>query len=611
MATAIVSGVQSAGVATSVKHFVANEQEFNRDRIQSAISERALRELYLRPFQTVVRRAQPWTVMSSYNLVNGPHTAENRELLTDILRGEWSFGGLVMSDWFGGEDVTAMLNAGNDLMMPGTGTQEAKLRAAVASGAVSRAALDASVTRVLELVLRSNTFRGVASSERPDLAAHAAVARAGAAESMVLLRNEVAGKNAASRATLPFAAGRTIAAFGNTSYDPIAGGTGSGNVNRAYTISVVQGLEAAQAHVDSALSGEYTRYLAEKKPAKGPTSLMDVFAPPKVIPEYAPSAEAIARAADHDDVAVITIGRIAGEGSDRKVADDFTLRAPERALIEQVSTAFHAKGKRVVVVLNVGGAIEIASWRSQVDAILLAYQPGQEGGQAIADVLLGKVNPSGRLASSFPVAYDDIPYAADFPGRARAGAAPGNMMNGQASDNTYSEGVFVGYRYASTFGKTPAYAFGYGLSYTTFAYSGLKVTGAASKDAGSLTVTVKVTNTGRKPGRDVVQLYVTAPHGTLDKPERELRAFAKTGVLAAGASEIVTLRLSAADLASFDPSQSAWVADAGTYTARIASSAASEGVRATFSVAQPIVVESVRHLVAPASPIAELKAPTR
>jgi beta-glucosidase len=611
MASAMVTGVQSAGVGTSVKHFVANEQEFNRMRINSAIGERAFRELYLRPFQTVVRRAKPWTVMSSYNLVNGTHTAENRELLTDILRGEWNFGGLVMSDWFGGEDPIAMVNAGNDVMMPGTAGQEVVLRAALASGKLSRAALDASVTRLLELVLRSNTFRAVRASDKPDLRGHAAVARLAAAESMVLLRNELIGTGAAARHALPLAPGNAVAAFGNTSYDAIAGGTGSGNVNRAYTISIAQGLESARARIDTAVSSAYARYLIAERAKLPPLNPMNFFAPPPIIPEMTADASVVTQAAERADVALITLGRIAGEGGDRQVTDDFTLRASERALIETVATAFHARGKRVVVVLNVGGPVEIASWRGQVDAVLLAYQPGQEGGLGVADVLLGNVNPSGKLATSFPVSYDDVPYAAEFPGRVRAGSTAGNPMTGQPSDNSYDEGVFVGYRYSNTFGKMPAYAFGFGMSYTSFAFGALQVAGTLRNAADAISVKVTVTNTGRVAGREVVQLYVSAPRSGLDKPERELRAFAKTGTLAPGASETVTFRLSAADLASFNVSAAAWLADAGTYTLRISNSSSADGVQSTFALARRVIVERTRHLVVPTAPLSELKAPAR
>jgi beta-glucosidase len=609
LAAAMVNGVQLAGVGTSVKHFVANEQEFNRMRMNSAISERAFRELYLRPFQTVVRRAQPWTVMSSYNLVNGKHTAESRELLTDILRGEWAFGGTVMSDWFGGEDPVAMLNAGNDLLMPGTAAQEVALRAALANGTLSRAALDASVTRLLELVLRSNTMRATIPSERPDLRAHAAVARQAAAESMVLLRNEARASSAG--AALPLPKGSTIAAFGNTSYDPIAGGTGSGNVNRAYTISVAQGLDSAQLLVDSAVSGTYARYLDVERAKLPRANPMNMFAQAPVIPEMTPDGALVALAAERASVAVITLGRIAGEGGDRKVTDDFALRAAERELIAQVSRAFHARGKSVIVILNVGGPIELASWRGDVDAILLAYQPGQEGGHAIADILRGAVNPSGKLATSVPMSYDDIPYGADFPGRANSAAPPTNPMIGVASSNTYSEGVFVGYRYARSFSKEPAYAFGYGLSYTTFELSALKLAGVLNRPTSSLTVTATVTNTGRVAGREVVQLYISAPRGTLDKPERELRAFAKTGMLAPGGSASVTFTITASDLASFDTSASAWVADAGRYTLRVANVSSAEGVSAIVTLPRRVITERVRHKLVPAAAVAELRRPER
>lgn len=615
MASAVVGGVQSAGVGTSIKHFVANEQEFNRTRLNSAVGERALRELYLRPFQTVVGRAQPWTVMSSYNLVNGTHTAESRALLTDLLRGEFGFRGLVMSDWFGGEDPVAMVAAGNDLLMPGTSAQAQGLLAALASGKLGRAALDTNVTRVLELVLKSPTFRGVQPTGRPDLRAHAAVARQAAAEGMVLLRNARRGgapneTGANARAALPLAAGSAVAAFGNTAYAPIAGGTGSGDVNRAYTISVAQGLDSAGLRVDAALAGTYTRYLAGERAKQPPRSGLALFGPPPTIAELAPDAALVRQAAERDDAAVVTLGRIAGEGADRKVADDFELRAAERALLGQVSAAFHARGKPVIVVLNVGGPVEVASWRDEADAILLAWQPGQEGGHAIADVLSGRVNPSGKLATTFPLRYADVPYAADFPGRARPGApaAANPLLGATPSYNTYAEGIYVGYRYYRSFGKAPAYAFGHGLSYTTFGYGGLRLAGAPNTARDSVTAMVTVTNTGRVAGREVAQLYVSAPAGQLPKPERELRAFAKTGLLQPGASETLTFRLAAADLASFDPAASAWVLDAGTYTVRVGASSADDGVRATFQLPRRLVVEQSRRLLAPRAPVAELRA---
>ena len=614
-AAAIVNGVQSVGVGTSIKHFVANNQEFNRNQMNSAVGERALRELYLRGFQIAVREAQPWTVMSSYNLVNGTHTAESRELLTTILRGEWAFRGLVMSDWFGGTDAAAMLAAGNDLLMPGTSAQAQAVRAALASGTLTRAQLDTDVTRVLELVLRSPTFRGVAVTGRPDLAGHAAVARRAAAESMVLLRDVApngareAGPNA--QRALPLAAGSAVAVFGTTSYNPIAGGTGSGDVNRAYTVSVAQGLDSAGMRVDTALAGRYTRYLAAER-AKLPKRPRGIFDPPPAFAELAPDPAVVRQAAERGAAAIVTLGRIAGEGADRKVADDFELRAGERALLQQVAAAFHARGKPVVVVLNIGGVVDVASWRGLADAVLLAWQPGQEGGHAIADVLGGRVNPSGKLATTFPMRYADVPYARDFPGHVRPGSPPpANPLFGQPAENTYSEGIYVGYRYNTTFRVAPAYAFGHGLSYTTFAYRDLRLGGPTFADA--MTATVTVTNTGRVAGREVAQLYLSAPAGAgaLEKPERELKGFAKTGVLQPGESATLSFRLTPADLASFDPSASAWVADAGTYAVRVGASSTDNGQQATFRLPSRLVVEQSRRLLAPQAPIAELRAASR
>ena len=267
--------------------------------------------------------------------------------------------------------------------------------------------------------------------------------------------------------------------------------------------------------------------------------------------------------------------------------------------------------------LNVGGPVEVASWRDQADAILLAWQPGQEAGHAIADVLSGRVNPSGKLATTWPARYADVPSAKDFPGHVVAGAPPAtNPLMGQASENSYAEGIYVGYRYYRTFRVAPAYAFGHGLSYTAFRYGALRLTGAPNGATDSTTATVTVTNAGRVAGREVAQLYVSAPSGAsaaggLAKPERELKGFAKTGLLQPGASQTLTFRLGAADLASFDPAASAWVADAGTYTVRVGGSSDAEGARTTFQLPRRLVIEQSRPLLAPRTPVVELKAAAR
>jgi beta-glucosidase len=393
-----------------------------------------------------------------------------------------------------------------------------------------------------------------------------------------------------------------VALFGNTSYSLIAGGTGSGDVNRAYTISLAQGLTSAGYTVAPAPSKAYTQYLqAEKAKLPKKRGLLD---PAPIIAEMAPDATLVEEQAQTTDVAIITLGRSAGEGGDRKVADDFNLTAAEQALLKQVATAFHAQGKKVVVVLNTGGVMEVASWRNQVDAILLAWQPGQEGGHSLADVLSGQVAPSGRLATTFPVAYADVPYANEFPGKLLTATGAGPSLMGKPSENEYSEGIYVGYRYYNTFKVKPAYEFGYGLGYTTFSYGKLQLSAPAL--TGTITASLKVTNSGAMAGREVVQLYVHAPTGALAKPESELRAFAKTGQLAPGQSQTLTFTLTAADLASYSTAAEAWQTDAGTYTARAGASSLDIRQSATFTVPKAVLVQKSRRLLAPQKTIKEL-----
>jgi len=596
MTAAIVQGIQSNGVGTSIKHYAANNQETNRNSVNTIVSERAMREIYLKGFSIAVKASQPWTVMSSYNRLNGTYTSERNDLITTILKDEWGFKGFVMTDWFGGHDAVAQMNAGNDLLMPGNPDQSDAIVAAVKSGVISMKQLDANVERMLKIILKSPTFLGVKYSNTPDLAGHAAVARAAASEGMVLLKND--------GSALPFSAGKSIALFGNTSYAPIAGGTGSGDVNKAYSIALVQGLGNAGFKVNDYLSKTYTDFIAKEK-AKQPKQI-SFFAPPPPVPEMDVNS-IVADEADSSDVAVITIGRNAGEGADRKLAADYYLSNTERGLINAVSSAFHTKGKKVVVVLNIGGVIEVASWRDQVDGVLLAWQPGLEGGNAIADVIGGKVNPSGRLATTFAVSYRDEPTKKNFPGKQfplPAGQKP-NPMVGNPSEVTYNEGVYVGYRYFNTFNVAPAYEFGYGLSYTTFSISDASISSADFKN--SVTVKVTVKNTGSVAGKQVVQLYLAAPAKTIDKPESELKAFAKTDVLAPGQTQVLTFKLSAADLASFYTDKSAWVAEAGDYKVKIGSSSKNIEQTLSFNLAKEIVTEKTHSSLTPQVAIDELK----
>jgi beta-glucosidase len=571
MAAAVVRGVQSRGVGTSVKHYVANDHEWNRNTIDVKVGERALREIYLRGFEIAVREAKPWTVMSSYNKVHGTYTSESPELLRGVLRDEWGFDGLVMTDWFGGRDAVAQMKAGNELLMPGTGRQRQALAAALASGALDDKVLDRNVALILGVVSRSPKMAGFRHTDSPDLAANARTGRAAAAEGMVLLKNE---------GVLPLAPGARLALFGNTSYSMITGGTGSGDVNEAYSISLLEGLKAADLATDDRLAESYTTHLAEAEKTRPPSK---PFMPRPPLPERAVAAEEIARVAGATDLALVTIGRNSGEFRDRQREGDFELLPAELALVRDVTAAFHAKHKKVLVVLNIGGVIETVSWRDVPDAILLAWQPGQESGHAIADVLTGRTPPSGRLATTFPVRWEDVPSSAGFPGKTLLGPDPndsqGPFAGDRAAEVVYDDDIWVGYRHYATQGAKVAYPFGYGLSYTRFDHTGLAL--SAPQFEQQMTATVTVTNTGKASGREVVQLYLSAPGKLAPKPALELKGFAKTRMLKPGESETLSFVLSARDLASFDEAARAWIAEAGTYTVKVGAS--SEDIRQTAS----------------------------
>ncbi len=581
---AIVQGIQSNGVGTSIKHFAANNQESNRNFINTVVSERAMREIYLKGFEIAVKESDPWTVMSSYNKINGTYTSQRPDLLTGILKKEWGFKGLVMTDWFGGDNPVAQMAAGNDLIMPGSPKQSDLIMAAVKSGKLSVKQLDENVERILNIILKSPTFRKYPYNNKPDLRANAQVSRSAAAEGMVLLKN--------TGQALPIQKGKKVAVFGNTSYDIIAGGTGSGDVNKAYTISLLQGLSNAGYQADKSIENSYKAYLTDAKAKRPkPRSFFELLA---VIPELN-NNQNIGFGAANDDVAIITLGRNAGEGADRKLDNDYYLSDAEKTLIKTVSAAFHAVNKKVIVVLNIGGVTDVGSWRDQVDGILLAWQPGLEAGNAIADVLSGNVNPSGKLATTFPMNYQDVPSAKNFPGT--PADKPVKVI--------YEEGIYVGYRYYNTFSVKPAYDFGYGLSYTTFNYSNLKLSNASFTD--HISASVMITNSGKVAGKEVVQLYLTAPAKMMDKPSEELKAFAKTRLLQPGESQTLTFNIKALDLASYDTKTSSWLAEAGNYALKIGASSADIKQTASFNLPKQMVVKKDTKLLTPQETINELK----
>ncbi|MFN8341358.1 MAG: glycoside hydrolase family 3 C-terminal domain-containing protein [Cyclobacteriaceae bacterium] len=597
-AAAMIEGIQSNGVGTAAKHFFANNQETNRNTANTIISERAIREIYLRGWEIAVKKARPWTIMSSYNLMNGPMTSENPALLTTVLRDEWGFKGFVMTDWFGGRNAVAQQFAGNNLIMPGIQPQKQAILDAVGNGKLDVKILDRNVADILRVILLSPTFGQYKYSDHPDLTGNALVARQAAAESIVLLKNNQ---------TLPLPLSSTVAVFGNNGFQLIAGGTGSGDVLRMYTVPLVDGLYHAGYVVQPDLYLAYSKYLAAESARRPKRSLMEeLMAPAPPIDELKVTDALIDKAAETSATAIVSIGRNAGEGSDRPLESNYYLTAEERAFINKVATTFHARNKKVVVVLNIAGVIDVAQWRDAVDAIVLAWQPGLEGGNAIADILSGAVNPSGKLATTFPASYSDDPTAKNFPGKVFKDKPLQGMFGQQAfeSEVVYEEGVYVGYRYYSTFGVKPAYPFGYGLSYTSFLYSNLNLSAPAFTN--QLTAAVTVTNSGAVPGKEVVQLYLSAPNGKLDKPASELKAFAKTRLLQPGESQTLTFTLRPRDLSSYQTKLTAWVADAGTYTVRIGTSDETK-LSATFKLPKDLIVEKTRNVLAPAQPVNELK----
>ena len=599
IAAAMVNGIQSNGVGTSVKHFAANNQETNRNQVNTILSQRTLREIYLRGFEILIKKANPWTVMSSYNRINGVYTSEDYNLLTNILRKEWGFKGYVMTDWFGGADAVAQMKAGNDLLMPGTAIQTKTLKDAYAAGQLTDAVLNENAERIVNIILISPAYQHYAFSNKPDLEGHAKIARQAAAEGAILLRNV--------KASLPLNKQvKKIAAFGNTSYDLISGGTGSGDVNEAYTVSLVDGLKNAGFSIPSDLQQLYENYIRDAKAKMPPKKFFFELPPP--VAEMEISDEAIHAAVEHADAALLTIGRNSGEFQDRKKENDFMLTDKEITLIDKVSKAFHAKGKKLIVILNTGGVMEVASWRDKADAILLAWQGGQEAGNAIADILSGKVTPSGKLATTFPVNFEDVSSSKNFPGKNLSDTQVVSSIGipmGYPSEVTYEEGIYTGYRYYNSFGVKTAYPFGYGLSYTTFAYGPLKL--SAPDFNGKITASMEVTNTGKVAGKEVVQFYLSAPATKMDKPKMELKGFAKTKLLAPGQKQVISWTIRPDDLASFDTNASAWVAEAGNYTVKAGASSEDIRKQAIFSLKKELVTEKCFPVMGPVAPVKQLK----
>lgn len=578
---AMVNGIESNGVGTSVKHFIANNQETSRNSNNAIISERALREIYLKGFEIIVKKSQPWTIMSSYNKVNGENVSESKKLLTNILRNEWGFEGVVMTDWFGGNDAKNQIRSGNDLLEPGTQNQWDELKEAYENGSLSIQEIDTSVNRILKLILKSNKMRNYDFNNNPDLLKHAEITRRSASEGMILLKNE---------GLLPLKNIKNIALIGATSFDFISGGTGSGDVEEAYTVSLEEALVSSGYKINEVSSNIFkSHFLANESSFKKHEGILGTLMGmlnPYTPPEIDYSINSIKELAKSADIAIITIGRNSGEGSDRIEVDDFLLSKKELKMIEITSKEFRSLGKKVVVVLNVGGVIETESWKKYADSILLAWQGGQEAGNSVTDILTGKVNPSGKLPMTFPVNLIDHASSFNFPMDGEPLDVkslfiknidkPINKQEKNKDFTLYDEGIYVGYRHFDKANIDVSYPFGFGLSYTNFKYSDLQVTKTNDK----IDLSVEIENTGSLKGKEIVQIYLSKTDSEIDRPTNELKAFLKTPNLEKGESIRLKFSIPISYLSYWSEDEKGWKVEPGNYLLKVGAS--SRDIRLTY-----------------------------
>jgi beta-glucosidase len=547
LGAAHVAGLQSQGIGACVKHYAANNQETDRVRVSADVDERTLREIYLAGFEHVVTQARPWTVMCSYNRVNGVHASQHRWLLTEVLREQWGFDGVVMSDWGAVHDRVAALAAGLDLEMPpNLGVSDAAIVAAVRAGTLDEKLLDAAALRILHLVDQATTAAAAppldAAEPGFDAGEHHALARSVAAGCAVLLKND--------DGILPLrpAAGDLVAVVGEFARTPRFQGAGSSQVNPTRVENALDELRAAVPDgVEVAFAAGFGVESADRDD------------------DLAAEAVALAQRAA---VVVAFLGLPGAEESEGFDRRHMNLPASQVALLPRLAAA----SPRLVVVLANGSAVRLSHWHQHARAILECWLSGQAAGGAAADLLLGAASPSGRLAETLPLRLEDNPSYLNFPGE------DGHVR--------YGEGIFVGYRGYDAAGREVSYPFGHGLSYTTFGYSGLTLTVTGSAAGGDLAVSASctITNTGPRPGQEVVQLYVGCPHAQVARPARELKAFAKIS-LAPGEARPVTFDLGARDLSYWSAWHQRWVLEGGSF--EFAVGASSRDLRLTATVDLP------------------------
>lgn len=531
MAAAYINGVQSKGVGTSLKHFAVNNQETRRDISDSVLDERTLREIYLTPFERAVREAQPWTVMAAYNLLNGVYCAENKRLLDDILRKEWGFKGIVVTDWGAENDRVEGIKAGQNLEMPACdGINDAKLVQAVRSGALEESVLDESLDAILDLIYRA--AKVLDENHGPyDKEAHHALAREIARESMVLLKNE--------DQILPVSAGEKIAVIGAMARSPRYQGAGSSKINPTQVDNAFDGLLA------EGISATYSPGYYKNTDSVD-AGLIDLAC----------------RAAEKADKVLLFAGLT--ESYESEGYDRAHMRLPENQ--NELIRAVTRVNPNTAVILAGGSPVEMP-WADDVKAILNSYLGGQASGSAVADLLTGKANPSGKLAETYPMQLEDTPCYGNYPGEGRTAL--------------YREGIYVGYRYYDKAQKEVRFPFGFGLSYTQFKYSALKLSSREMDDEKELKVTFKVKNTGDVDGAEVAQVYVSDAESTVYKAPQELKGFEKI-FLRAGEEKQVTITLDRRAFAYYDVDLNDWNVEDGVYHIFVAAS--SRDVRLKGSV---------------------------
>lgn len=529
-AAALISGIQSQNVGTSLKHYLANNQEKARLVSNSVIDERALREIYMAGFETAIKEAQPWTLMCSYNQINGTYASDHKELMTDIPRGEWGFSGAILTDWGAMNDRVKAIDAGLDLEMPGgSDWNDKKIVDAVKKGTLMEEAVDRCVCRMVAIAL-------LAAQNAPasyDKEAHNELARRAARESAVLLKKG---------SLLPLKKGVTLAVIGEFAEIPRYQGAGSSKINPHHVTSLCEALDARG--IDYIYAKGYRSEACE--------------------PDSELLEEAV-RAAQKADVVIACVGlpdSYESEGFDRN-----HLQMPDAQ--NALMNALVSCGTPVTAIVCTGSAIEMP-WRAKVDSILLMYLAGQNIGNAILDLLLGEAVPCGRLAETWPLAIEDTPSISNF---------------GRGGNIEYRESIYVGYRYYDKAQKEVAYPFGFGLSYTTFEYSNLSIDHVRDSETETVTVSFTLANTGSYAAKEIPQLYVSAPESTIFKPVRELRAFEAVS-LVPGESRRITMTLGCRAFSYYNVLLHGWFVEEGTYQIEIGSSSRDIRLRAPVELQQ-------------------------